>query len=304
LWAIVRSIETGGNTVYLVTHRALAKQKFEDFKSQLLSTFLDDNSSSLVIATGDYVEDCDGNLPADPLRASLLVATYEKYLALLSASGVPANMNETTVVCDEIQLIGDQHRGQGVEILLTLLRNAGWNQFVGLSAVLQVKDAEDLANWLGVSLVVQHTREKHLRYECWTPQGIVTCNTEYPDTIEEGLQLPDRVELNTLSILASLLAERQAPVPIIVFCMRKQDTYGLAQQFYEKYRKAKGEQLSLAFEGMPQTSANEFLAEVLEHGIASHTADLTDEEREIVEQRLLDGKLGRRICNFYVSCRS
>jgi helicase len=140
LWAIVRSIETGCNTVYLVTHRALAKQKFEDFKSQLLSTFLHDNSSSLVIATGDYVEDCDGNVPADPLRAPLLVATYEKYLALLSASGVPANMKETTVVCDEIQLIGDQHRGQGVEILLTLLRNAGWNQFVGLSAVLQVKD--------------------------------------------------------------------------------------------------------------------------------------------------------------------
>lgn len=291
LWAIVRSLESGGNTVYLVTHRALAKQKFEDFKSQLLSKFLRGNPSSLVIATGDYVEDCDGNVPADPLRAPLLVATYEKYLALLSASGVPANMNETTVVCDEIQLIGDFHRGQGVEILLTLLRNAGWNQFVGLSAVLQVKDAEDLAKWLGVSLVVQHTREKHLRYECWTPQGIVSCNTQYPDTIEEGLQLPDRVELNTLSILATLLAEKQPPVPIIVFCMRKQDTYSLALQFYEKYRKVKGEQLSLAFEGMPQTSANEFLAEVIEHGIASHTADLTDEEREVVEQRLLDGKL-------------
>jgi helicase len=257
LWAIVRSVESGGNTVYLVTHRALAKQKFEDFKSQLLSKFLRRNSSSLVIATGDYVEDCDGNVPADPLRAPLLVATYEKYLALLSASGVPANLKETTLVCDEIQLIGDEHRGQGVEILLTLLRNAGWNQFVGLSAVLQVKDAEDLANWLGVSLVVQHTREKHLRYECWTSQGVITCNTEYPDTIEEGLSLRDGVELNTLSILAHLLAEKQPPSPIIVFCMKKQDTYSLARQFYEKYRKVKGEQLSLAFEGMPITSANE-----------------------------------------------
>lgn len=291
LWAIVRSIEHAGHTVYLVTHRALAKQKFEDFKAQLLSPFLGDNASSLVIATGDYVEDSDGNVPADPLRSTLLVATYEKYLALLSASGVPADMTGTTVVCDEIQLIGDVHRGQSVEILLTLLRNAGWNQFVGLSAVLQSQDADDLAKWLGVSLLVQHTREKHLRYECWTSQGIATSNSEYPDTIEEGLALPDGVELDTISILASLLSQESPPVPIIVFCMRKQDTYGLARQFYERYRKAKGEQLSLAFEGMPETSANEFLAEVIEHGIASHNADLTDEERDIVERRLLDGKL-------------
>lgn len=36
LWAIAHSLENGNNTVYLVTHRALAKQKFEDFKTQLL----------------------------------------------------------------------------------------------------------------------------------------------------------------------------------------------------------------------------------------------------------------------------
>ena len=291
LWAIVRSIEHAGNTVYLVTHRALAKQKFEDFKAQLLGPFLQNNPSSLVIATGDYVEDGDGNVPADPLRATLLVATYEKYLALLSASGVPADMSGTTIVCDEIQLIGDQHRGQSVEILLTLLRNAGWNQLVGLSAVLQSEDAEDLAKWLRVSLVVQHSREKHLRYECWTSKGIAVVNSEYPDAIEEGLELPEGVELDTISILASLLEQKTPPLPIIVFCMRKQDTYGLARQFYERYRKVKGEQLSLAFEGMPETSANAFLTEVIEHGIASHNADLTDEERDVVERRLLESKL-------------
>lgn len=48
LWAIASSLEQGHNTVYLVTHRALAKQKFEDFKSQLLISFLGGNASSLV----------------------------------------------------------------------------------------------------------------------------------------------------------------------------------------------------------------------------------------------------------------
>lgn len=36
-------------------------------------------------------------------------------------------MGKTVVVCDEIQLIGDKTRGQNVEILLTMISNAGWD---------------------------------------------------------------------------------------------------------------------------------------------------------------------------------
>lgn len=141
LWAIAHGLEQNCRTVYLLTHRALARQKFDDFRSLLIDSHLGGDPTSLVIATGDYVEAADGSVPRNPLQAPLVVATYEKYLALLSASGIPSDMSSTVVVCDEIQLIGDEHRGQNVEVLLTLLRNAGWKQFVGLSAVLQARDA-------------------------------------------------------------------------------------------------------------------------------------------------------------------
>jgi len=203
LWAIAHSLENSGNTVYLVTHRALAKQKFEDFRSQLLEPYLNNDLSGLIIATGDYVEDAEGNIPKEPLQAPLVVATYEKYLALLSASGIPNDMRSTTIVCDEIQLIGDKHRGQHVEVLLALLKNASWKQFVGLSAVLENRDSQDLANWLRINLVEQHSREKHLKYECWTSNGIAAVNSECPQDIEEGLPLPDGVELNTVEILVN-----------------------------------------------------------------------------------------------------
>ena len=292
LWAIARSIEGSGTTVYLVTHRALAKQKFEEFKSVLLKRFLGSNGSALVLATGDSVEDVDGNVPAEPLRVPLLVATYEKYLALLSASGIPADMTSTVVVCDEIQLIGDANRGQNVEVLLTLLRNAGWRQFVGLSAVLEARDAQDLANWLGVSLVFQHAREKHLRYECWTPHGIATVTSERPEVIENGLPVPAGVDLSALSILSMLLAQKAPPLPIIVFCTRrKQDTYDLAEQFLAQHAKTASGQLSLAFDGLPETSANTLLAKALAQRVAVHNADLTEEERHVVEQHLLERKL-------------
>ncbi|NOT86383.1 MAG: DEAD/DEAH box helicase [Methylococcaceae bacterium] len=243
VWAIAKGIEKGCNTVYLVTHRALAKQKFDDFKSILLDKFLDTNGAALVIATGDYVVNVEGDTPTDPLSVPLLVATYEKYLALLSASGIPTDMGKTVVVCDEIQLIGDKSRGQNVEILLTMIRNAGWKQFVGLSAVLESRDANDLANWLGVTLVTQHAREKHLRYECWSQNGIATVTSEQPENIQENLPRPTGVNLDPVSILISLLNQKVKPVPIIVFCMKKQDMYDLAEQLLPQFSKGGPTQL-------------------------------------------------------------
>ena len=111
VWAIASGIEVNANTVYLVTHRALAKQKFNDFKDLLLTNYLNSDPSCVVLATGDVVMDCSGETPADPLRSPVLIATYEKYLAMLSASGVPSSLDNTVVVCDEIQLLGDKHRG-------------------------------------------------------------------------------------------------------------------------------------------------------------------------------------------------
>ncbi len=290
LWAIANGLENGLNTVYLVNYRALARQKFEDFKEQLLDPYLEGNGSALVIATGDDVEDADGQLPSEPLRAPLLVATYEKYLAMLSASGVPGDLSRTVFVCDEIQLLGDEHRGQNVEILLTLIRNAGWKQFVGLSAVLEQKDSIDLSNWLQVKLVVEHRREKHLRYECVTKSRTLVVSTEKPEEISESRN-GSVTNSEPLSMLASLLKSKDPPVPIIVFCTKKQDTYDLAREFLEKYVKKQVRQLSLAFDGLPETSANQFLSEMLLNRVGSHNADLMDEERRIVEEHLLSGKL-------------
>lgn len=293
LWAIAKSVENSCNVVYLVTHRALAKQKFEDFKTLLLSPYFEDSGSALVIATGDYVENAFGEVVTNPLGSPVLVATYEKYLALLSSSGIPADMTSTVIVCDEIQLIGDEHRGQHVEVLLTLLRNAGWKQFVGLSAVLEPRDAKDLADWLGVSLVINQTREKHLHYECWTDIGIATVTTEQPENIEEGIPLPPGIKLDPISVLTSILKQKTPPppLPIIVFCMKKQDTYDLAQRFADEHVKQSQTQLVLPFEGIPETSANTILSKIMAKKVAFHNADLIDEERHIVEQHLLEGKL-------------
>ncbi len=290
VWAIASGIEVNANTVYLVTHRALAKQKFNDFKDLLLTNYLNSDPSCVVLATGDVVMDCSGETPADPLRSPVLIATYEKYLAMLSASGVPSSLGNTVVVCDEIQLLGDKHRGQNVEILLTLLRNAGWKQFVGLSAVLEEKDSEDLSNWLKVSHVRTTTREKDLRYEYWNSINIESVSTSSPeDTVIKAL--PTGVSPETLKVIRYLENRSPAPLPVIVFCMRKQDIYDLATADLEARVGTNGAQLPLDLGDLPETTANSFLATALSHRIAIHSADLTDDERKIVEDGLIEGKV-------------
>lgn len=169
LWTMASALKRAERAVYLVTHRALANQKFSEIKDLFLEPFLFGMRNSIVLATGDEVIDGDGAPPSDPLGAAILVATYEKYVALLSAGGLPSDMSKVVIVCDEIQLIGDESRGQCTELLLTVLKKAHCRQIVGLSAVIDKKDAGYLAEWLEVALLYHSKREKKLVYEFRTP---------------------------------------------------------------------------------------------------------------------------------------
>jgi helicase len=73
--------------------------------------------------------------------------------------------------------------------------------------------------------------------------------------------------------------------------MKKQAVSDLANEFMRIAPNVKKGQLSLAFDALPETSANTFLAQTLESRIAIHNADLTDEERHIIERHVADGKI-------------
>ncbi|MGC0989991.1 DEAD/DEAH box helicase [Pantoea agglomerans] len=288
--ALTKGIIEGHNAVFLVTHRALARQKFEDFKNQLLDEFLDNDPSALVLATGDIIEDAAGNTVSSPLNAKLMVATYEKYLGILSASGVPKSMKSTVFVCDEIQLIGDENRGQQVEILLTLIKRAGWAQLVGLSAVLDQRDARKLSDWLEIKLIYTSAREKHLTYECYAQNGeVYSCSTKLPEEIKSfrAKQQP----IGIANAIKKYLEKNKELTPIIVFCMTKSEIYKLAQAFISEYKTPLNAQMALDFDGIPETWANGMLREFFQYRVACHSADLIDEEREIVERKILDNEI-------------
>ena len=270
--------------IYLVTHRSLANQKFKEFQRILLEPLFSGAGGAMVLATGDRQIDANAAQVDEPLRASLLVATYEKYLGLLCRGGVPVDLGDTCIVADEVQILGDTSRGVNIETLLTLIRQAKPGQFIGLSAVLTEKDGQGLAEWLKVKLVRVPHREKHLRYECRTPSQRFTFQTETP---EEGIR-GEKVKSGMATELQTLIHECMSSVdgrPIVVFCMRKSDVYKGCQT----YCRSKGFLLDDAplLEGLSaDTPEATLLSATMPHRVAIHCADMVEEDRLRVEEAL------------------
>lgn len=280
-WTIASCLARGGRAVYLVSHRALAKQKFEEAQRLFTADYLNGDESALVCATGDSVEDASGRKTSSPLSASILVATYEKYLGCLSTGGPPRDLRDVTFVCDEVQLIGDKSRGKNVELLLTLMRRAGWNQFVGLSAVLSDGDANSIAGWLDLTLVRCPTREKSLRISCLSGSGDVTI-TASPGLDGDFATSTTRHSTNLMSVIAGQLASRDSK-PIIVFCMKVDETFDSSNALA---RSTPSTETVLA---PPGVDISNDLRALLERRIAYHNAEISEEERLFVEERLATG---------------
>ena len=285
IWALVSWLfadPARRRAVYLVTHRSLANQKFEEFQRLLLDPSIIGTGDGLVLATGDRQVDGSGTPVHEPLLASLLVATYEKYLGILCGTGIPSDLSDTCIVADEIQILGDRTRGVNIEILLTLIRNAAPGQFIGLSAVLNEDDGRSLADWLKIKLVRVPRREKHLHYECRTPSTRLSLRTDtYRGHIRE-----DPLEPNVATDIQPLIHEcmgRQDGKPIVVFCMRKQDVYDGCRAYCASS--------GVSVDGAPpyrglstDTPEGELLSATLPHRIAIHCADLVEDDRLLVEE--------------------
>jgi helicase len=278
-WAIASAVQAGHNAVYLVSHRALAKQKFDEASRLFLNDFLSGDRSSIVCATGDSVEDAAGRKTNAPLSSTLLIATYEKFLGTLSVGGPPRDLSNTCFVCDEVQLVGDKNRGQNVELLLTLMRRAGWRQFVGLSAVLSDDDARALSDWLRIELVRNPTREKALIIECRSSAGTYSISAG-PGYEGEEQQGPVQKNRSPISVVAELLRRRLSPA--IVFCMKVDDTYELAAE----WARARS---STPLEIPPSLDIEQPLIEALRRRTAYHNAELTEDERLFIEDAISKG---------------
>lgn len=273
--AVLTGLRAGRKAIYLVSHKALADQKFDDF----LKRFGDESAAplgSVGLSTGDRDE---GDY--DP---QVLVATYEKALGLILSAQL--DPRSAVVVADELQILGDRNRGPNIEALCAVLRQRGVGEFVALTAT--VANPGDLAGWLDSELTISQRRDVPLHQEIWYE------GKAYRVTFgqSEGQELTGERNLptGTLDVVDHLV--RSGRAPLLVFTETRREAIQLAGAYSQKQSRAAdgiaiAEQLDLFSE---PTEASEQLKENAERKVAFHTADLTPQERQVIEQGFIDSR--------------
>lgn len=145
LAAVKNILEGKGKCIYIVPLKALASEKFKDFKRRY----------SHLIRIALSIGDLDS---ADPYLADydLIICTAEKLDSLIRHH-TPWLSSVATVVVDEIHLMNDVERGPTVEILITILKKLLRNmQLIALSAT--IGNPEELARWLDANLITDNWR--------------------------------------------------------------------------------------------------------------------------------------------------
>ncbi|MHA7733241.1 DEAD/DEAH box helicase [Nitrosopumilus sp. S6] len=133
-----------GKIIYLSPLRALAAEKFSEFKK--LEKVGLGNKTKVGISTGDF-ENIEKNLE----KNNILVLTNEKMDSIIR-HGAEWIDEIGLVIADEVHLIGDESRGPTLEMILTQLKLLETKpQIVGLSAT--ITNSDDIADWLECTLV-------------------------------------------------------------------------------------------------------------------------------------------------------
>ncbi len=158
--AAVSSILNGeGKAIYIVPLKALASEKYKDFKKRYGSLMKVALSIGDIDSSDSYLADYD-----------FIICTAEKLDSLLRHHS-PWIKSVKVVIVDEVHLLNDPGRGPTLEILITILKQMlPRMQLIALSAT--IGNAEELAEWLSAELVTDFWRPVKLHQGIYLNGGI------------------------------------------------------------------------------------------------------------------------------------
>ena len=276
-----------GKVVYLTPLRALASEKYKEFK--VLESIKD--GCKVTISTGDY--DSSGEELND---SDVTVLTYEKMDSLFRHKA--RWMDDIVLyVFDEVHMLGDRERGSTIEIILTraLSKDA---QIIALSAT--IENATEIASWLRCKLVDTRWRPTRLLEGVYS-HGVIYYNdgskrsvqvSRYGaavdialDTVNDGAQALIFVESRKRALsLAKQTAEAlKSKSKSESKSERESESKDVGRDRVSNYIKAllEGDESELA----------RVLAGVMSSLVAFHHAGLSPHARGVVEDAFRDGTI-------------
>lgn len=279
--AIIRHLsEKRGKIVYLSPLKALASEKFNEFK-KLGSVDICKNLK-IQISTGDF-DASEKNLGQN----DILVLTNEKMDSIIR-QGAEWIDQISLVIADEVHLLGDDDRGPTLEIVLTKLKLLPKKpQILALSAT--VTNADEIADWLECKLVHSEWRPVPLSEGVYD-QGVVTMQDNKKYEIQTSIRGPS-VDLG----LDSLNNGGQA----ILFAETRTRSVSLATKTSEAVSQTLNNEEKETLEKISQkilddnehTELVKTLASLIKNGVAFHHAGLNSSCRDLIESEFRNKRI-------------
>ncbi|EOA15743.1 hypothetical protein CARUB_v10006788mg [Capsella rubella] len=252
-----------------------------------------------------------GTLPKD---TSVAVCTIEKANSLINRLLEEGRLSELgIIVIDELHMVGDQHRGYLLELMLTKLRYAAGEgssesssgessgnssgkadpahglQIVGMSATMPNVGA--VADWLQAALYQTEFRPVPLEEYIKVGSTIYNKKMEIVRTIPKAADMGGKDPDHVVELCNEVVQEGNS---VLIFCSSRKGCESTARHISKFIKKfpidVDGENsefmdIRSAIDALQRSPSgvDPVLEETLPFGVAYHHAGLTVEEREIVE---------------------
>jgi ATP-dependent DNA helicase len=240
---------------------------------------------NVVISTGDRLE-YDEDIRQG--HFDLAVLTYEKLAMLVVQSGSLLSRCGCVVV-DEGQMISDEHRGTGLEVLITqILLAPAAPRLVVLSASLD--DLNELDAWLRAKPIVQDERPVPLHQAVCSAESARALMV-WADGHREEIQMTRPTGGDVDALAAELALESAAAGRQVILFRASIPKVTSTARLIAEHRQASGvrPELNERLLELEDPDAVKEIADLLACGVAFHNADLSAPERRVVEDAFRAG---------------
>ena len=275
-------LERNGKVIYLSPLRALASEKFDEFKKYTNLLKKNGRNVTVGISTGDYDQ-------ADPWlqRYDIIITTNEKADSLLRHRA--KWMDEITlVVADEVHLLNEAERGPTLEIVLGRLIQVNPHiQILALSAT--INNVDEIATWLKAQYVITEWRPVNLK------EGVLL-NDEIQYKDGDARKIDHKTRNPAINIVLNTIKNGGQA---LVFTSTRKNSVSVAKQIAEQTSEVLSKPVKRTLENEAEhilntgerTRLSEALADLVRCGTAFHHAGLPGAHRKQIEDLFRGGKI-------------
>ena len=280
--ALRHILEKNGKVVYLTPLRALANEKFDEFKKYTAISKADGKRIRIGISTGDF-DSTDAWLE----RYDIIITTNEKADSLLRHRA--KWMDEISlIVADEVHLLNEAERGPTLEVVLARLMQINPDmQILALSAT--IKNVEEIAGWIKADHVTTEWRPVLLKEGTFLHEEIQYKDGDARKIEKNSTNSTINLALNTVKIGGQALIFASTRKNAVAAA--KKVAGEMAVVLSKPARRSLEHEAEKILAAGERTRISESLAELVRCGTAFHHAGLGGGHRRIIEDSFRQGKI-------------